>query len=470
MTRLWPKSLLGQMLISVAIALLIAQSISAALLWRASENRREEAVLNAAAVQLIIGPRDQTSREVSRGANQRRTPELRGSNGPPRRGLRLEVTVEDPRLQGDRPDAALETRLREVLQTQNVLPANILVTQRLALSDPFIRERPRLVRRLDIRGGQSSKILVAAIQMSEGGDWQVARVPLQRARGNALRTIVLQTLFIFAILMGLHFLLLRRITRPLAMLTRRTELFGQGAAPTAPLAAEGPDDIRQLVDAHNAMESRIAALLDEKDIMLGAIGHDLKTPLAALRVRIEGVDDPAERGKMAESIEDITRSLDDILTLAKVGRTGAPPEKAQLAALVSSVVEEFEDMGKDVTVFSLDRIAYPVHLTWLKRAIRNLISNAVRYAGRAEVSLLAQDHVTIIRIEDSGPGIPADQIAGMLEPFTRGETSRNRDTGGAGLGLTLARAIAEQHGGKLILSNRTGGGLRAEIQLPPTNV
>ncbi|MGN6497516.1 MAG: sensor histidine kinase, partial [Tsuneonella sp.] len=193
---------------------------------------------------------------------------------------------------------------------------------------------------------------------------------------------------------------------------------------------------------------------------------DLKTPLAALRVRIESVEDDAERAKMADTIEDIVRSLDDILSLARVGRASEPPERTELSALTASVVEEFEDMGEPVTLGDTQRLVAPVHVTWLKRGLRNLISNAVRYGGGAEVTLQRAGSEAVLCVTDRGPGIPADRIEAMLETFTRGEASRNRDTGGAGLGLTLARAIAEQHGGRLVLANRREGGLAAELRLP----
>ncbi len=218
------------------------------------------------------------------------------------------------------------------------------------------------------------------------------------------------------------------------------------------------------------MEARIGALLEEKDVMLGAIGHDLKTPLAALRVRIETVEDAGERAKMAAGIEDITRSLDDILSLARVGRDAALPERTNITALVASVVEEYEDRGMAVTFDPDARLIAPVHVTWLRRAMRNLVSNAVRYAGSAHLAMCEDGGQLVLRVDDNGPGIPADRMADMVEPFTRGEASRNRITGGAGLGLTLARAIAQQHGGTLVLANREEGGrtigLRAELRLP----
>jgi signal transduction histidine kinase len=275
-----------------------------------------------------------------------------------------------------------------------------------------------------------------------------------------------QTLILFLVLMAILYGVLRRLTGPLAALTRRTAEIARPGTPSQPLSPQGPDDVRQLMAAHNAMEARIAAMLAEKDVMLGAIGHDLKTPLAALRVRIESVEDDAQRARMATTIEDIARTLDDILELARVGRAANPPERAELSALAASVVEEFEDMGEPVTLAEGARISAEVHVTWLKRALRNLISNALRYGGTAAVSVFAEPRAIVLRVEDEGPGIPEDRIGAMTEPFVRGEASRSRSTGGAGLGLTLARAIAEERGGQLVLGNRPQGGLSAEIRLP----
>jgi signal transduction histidine kinase len=229
--------------------------------------------------------------------------------------------------------------------------------------------------------------------------------------------------------------------------------------------------VRHLIEAHNALEQRVAALLDEKDVMLGAIGHDLKTPLTALRVRIENVEDETERARMAATIDDVARTLDDILSLARVGRPSDPIEHVELSALVAQIVEEFEDLGEPVTLAARPRITAPIRVTWLRRALRNLINNALRYGQTARVGLLREASGIVITVEDQGPGIPEGDLGRMLEPFARGEASRNSVTGGAGLGLALARAIAEQHGGTLQLDNRRAAtgtiqGLIARITLP----
>ena len=173
---------------------------------------------------------------------------------------------------------------------------------------------------------------------------------------------------------------------------------------------------------------------------------------------------------MAATIEDINRSLDDILSLARVGRPSDPLETTELSALVTDVMGEYEDMGEDVTLEDTVRIVLPLRATWLRRAMRNLVSNALRYGQRARVSLAREGAEAVLRIEDDGPGIPESEIQRMMEPFTRLEASRNTATGGTGLGLTLARAIADQHGGSLALANRWQAGaivgLTATLRLP----
>lgn len=457
--RLWPRSLLGQMLLAVAAVLLLAQAISATLLWRAAEARREAAVMNAAAFSLVVRGRD------GREERALRTPPRRPDDSFVR-ALRIERSPAFAPLPGDVADAERAEALRAMVESHGVAVSDLAVFVRPLASDPYLATRPRLRARLLRGGGDRPRLLVAALKAQGAQEWAVARVLIPVRQRGVLGSILFQTLVIYLLLVGLHFLLLRRITRPLAALTARTESFARDRNADGQLEARGPHDVRRLIAAHNAMEARIAALLDEKDVMLGAIGHDLKTPLAALRVRIESVDDEAARAKMADSIEDITNTLDEILSLARIGRTSAAPERTELGALAESVVEEFEDMGRPVTLDTEGRVVAPVHLTWLKRGLRNLITNALRYAGTARVTILREDGHAVLRVDDDGPGIPADRIQDMLEPFTRGEVSRNRETGGAGLGLTLARAVAEQHGGALVLANRPEGGLRAEFRIP----
>ena len=451
------------MLLSVALALLVAQALSAVLLFRAGEQRREAQAINGLAFQLVAEPRFDFRQSDSRfpGDDKRRQ----------WRRLRVERTSHSPLHPGEQRDPRHEEMLRTILVDQGVQPAELVVTTRHMAIDPYVLGRLR--DRGFERPPQWAKgdMLVAGLRRQGETQFSVARIPMTQREPRALGTLLMQTLVLYVVLVGLLAFLLRRITRPLAALTRRLETFAETRALDGQLEPSGPEDTRRLIAAHNAMEARIAALLDEKDVMLGAIGHDLKTPLAALRVRIESVEDDAERGKMAASIEDITRSLDDILSLARVGRSSEPLERTELSALLASVVEEYEDMGEPVDLGTTQRIALRLRATWLRRALRNLVGNALRYGERARIGLHQDGHEAVVTIEDDGPGIPQGEIGAMLEPFARGEGSRNRETGGAGLGLTLARAIAEQHGGRLVLRNRRNAagavqGLIAELRLP----
>lgn len=476
MRRFLPSSLLGQTMLVLAIGLLIAQAVSAILLYRAAEERREAVLVNTIAFR-VFAEQDRSERREERQARREamRLAGITADAGPvsERRGRgdgRMRFGVE----RGETPVIEAreerlydyETALREILDAQGVEVGKIAIVRRVAASDPFVTRRVSRRPELAVPGWQGRSLIVASIQRGDERGWMTFRVPEFERRTTGVATILFQTIFIFVVLVLLLFFVLRRMTRPLAQLTGRLDDFSRSPGQGESLAETGPADTRRLIAAYNAMEQRIAALLDEKDVMLGAIGHDLKTPLAALRVRIESVPDEIHRSRMAESIEDIAATLDDILMLARVGRTRDGAEAVDLGKLALGVVEEFEDLEQPVEIVDPPRIVAQVQVTWIKRALRNLVANAVRYAGAARISLATEGNYALVRVDDDGPGIPAGRIGDMLEPFTRGEASRNRATGGAGLGLTLARAIAEQHGGQLRLTNRPEGGLRAEIRLP----
>lgn len=473
--RIAPTSLQGQVLLAIAAALLVAQAIGAVLVWRAQIERTEAATAHALAFRIIAGRVFADSGDRRQGNRMMRerfgrppgdSPGPRGSIGP----MRLERVDRLSRFDGDRTDEDLTERLENILRDQGVPVAQLAVFSRMTGDDE--RAASYADRRMQDQP-PPPRVIVAAVRMAPDDGLILARVfepPRARALGWPL---ILQTLLIYLMLVGVVALVLRRITGPLRALTSRVEAFA--ANPVAPPAGlvepQGPRDTRRLIAAHNRMEARIGAFLDEKDVMLGAIGHDLKTPLAALRVRIECVDDDAERAALSATINDITNTLDDILSLARVGRPSDPLETTELSALVASVVEEYEDMGENVVLGDTERIVLPLRATWLRRALRNLVGNALRYAGGGEVCVEKRGRQAIVRVVDEGPGIPEADIAFMLEPFQRGDPSRNRGTGGAGLGLTLARAIAEQHGGTLTIANRTDGkgGIMAELALPITS-
>ena len=476
MKRLLPKSLLGQVMLTVALTLFVVQGVNGFLAWNIEKDRAETALINTLSLRFVAASR--ISEEgfpavvlqpgPRRGADREDRAERRGLPPPRRFGntdFRRSETF--PSLSVDIERATFADRLGETLRNNGRDFDRIRVVERPVTADPVAQ---RFLQRMAMRRGLNAAdvpdtIAVAGIETD--GVWEIVRAPVRMPHRHFGPTFpLIRAAALTALLCFVLWLVLRRITGPLAQLTRRTEEFSRAPAASSPMEPQGPQDVRRLIAAHNAMEARIGAMLKEKDVMLGAIGHDLKTPLAALRVRAEGIEDEHIREKMADSIEDITRTLDEILLLARIGRADRPAERTDLYALLVSVVEEFEDMEEPVALLEGEHIPAPVHLTWLKRGVRNLVSNALRYGGTAEIALSREGSHAVISVEDDGPGIPEDRIAEMLEPFTRGEASRNRATGGAGLGLTIARAVAEQHGGSLVLANRQQGGLRAELRLP----
>jgi Signal transduction histidine kinase len=460
-----PQSLLGQMLLAVAAALLLVQGVGSFLVYRAQHEAFETGMLNVAAFRLIAD---------TRGLDNH----MRRPLGPaPLRSMPLERSDRSPIRRTEKRDTEAEERLTSILADQNFPVSEIVIVHRSVGRDAFARDTARkraAERRMsppEISRMMDNHLLVVGVRPEDQPGWLIARVRSPQAMNLLVIPLIIQTVIIYIVLVGAVALILRRITRPLAALTRRVERFAAMPDADGQIEPSGPDDMRRLIIAHNAMEGRIAAMLDEKDVMLGAIGHDLKTPLAALRVRIESVEDDNERARMAATIEDIVHTLDDILSLARVGRPSDPRERNELSALVASVVEEYEDMGEPVELGDTQRIAAEIRPTWLRRALRNLIGNALRYGERARVSLVREGGRAVVIIEDDGPGIPEVELERMMNPFTRGDPSRNSATGGAGLGLALARAIADQHGGALHLSNRRSpsgevAGLTARLEIP----
>lgn len=476
-----PRSLQGQMMLAIAAALLVAQGLSAWLIWHEVHQRHIALLVNSAAMRMI----DSRTRQPGRDGNDAQDadggraplPPPLPPSGTPDDRLRLprELHVRrdagPPELPGDRRLGEVETALRDVLVAQGEAPGDVRVVERDPDRDPLLHAAlPDLRIRFRLASDDTLPQLLVASQHQADGTWLTVRSFMPSNEPQVLLRLLRQTILTYLVLIGAVGLILRRITRPLRALTARLERFAAEPGSANPLEPRGPADIRQLIIAHNAMEARLSAMLDEKDVMLGAIGHDLKTPLAALRVRIEAVEDDTERARMAATIEDINRSLDDILSLARVGRPSDPIEPTELSALVADILGEYEDMGDDVTLSHAERLVAPIRGTWLRRALRNLVSNAVRYGRCARISLHRDGRDAVLCVEDDGPGIPEAAIAQMMEPFTRLDPSRNTGTGGAGLGLTLARAIADQHGGSLILANRIEDrrivGLSATLRVP----
>jgi signal transduction histidine kinase len=202
--------------------------------------------------------------------------------------------------------------------------------------------------------------------------------------------------------------------------------------------------------------------------MLGALGHDLRTPLSSLRIRLETMEPEAEREKAIRTIEETTSLLDDILDLSRHGRSREPEKPMDISSLAQDIAEDYAETGAPVSIGDMRKGVAACRPVLFRRALRNLIDNAITYGGNARITVECDNEYASLHIDDDGPGMSADELVSAAEPFFRGETSRNRSTGGTGLGLTLAEAIARAHHGALFLQNRTPHGLRATIRIPLT--
>ncbi|MGK6319997.1 ATP-binding protein [Sphingomonas sp. DT-204] len=444
--RFGPRSLPGQLALLVAVALFVAQAINFGMLLRERRMLRFTGITGPTTTRFIDA--------FERLGNGRPLTDIR-----PRGKVRL---VADNPVAPRLPSAPdVEAAIRSGLIEAGVSPGRIATGIRpIAPDDPrFEHMRPDQARRF-LRSGAE---LVVAVEAPKRG-WLTLSVPWPRTERGLIAQLIAQTLILYGIVLLAVLWIGHRIARPLRALASAARDFhpGDGALP---VEEQGPSDVRAVIAAYNALSKRVVAMLDEKDRMLGAIGHDLRTPLAALRVRIESVEDETDRARMADTIDEMNRTLEDILSLARLGRPSEPPVEVDLAALVDAVVEDFRDLGHDVVAEESPRLPMRLRPALMRRAVRNLIENAVKYAGGAEVTLRPTAQGARIEVLDRGPGIPPDKLAAVFDPFTRLESSRNRETGGIGLGLALARAIVEEAGGAIALANREGGGLAATIEL-----
>jgi len=443
MRVLWPRSLAGQMALLVAIALFVAQAINFGLLLRERNQLRFEQIITPTVTRLVDAE-DRLNGGIAAGHGH------------------VRITTVNPIKPGLQRQPAVERAIAKALNEAGFHPGAVIAAIRPVHRDD--NERRLGEARYAARLKRFGAVLDIAVAMP-GQGWLVLRAPWPHDNSGLIWGLIAQTLVLYVIVLLPVLWIGRRISLPLRSLAGAARDFRPGGE--QPLLAEsGPADVREVTAAFNLLRRRVTAMLDEKDRMLGAIGHDLRTPLAALRVRIESVDDEADRARMADTIDEMNRTLDDILSLARLGRPSEPPVDVDLSALVDAVVEDFRDLGEEVSFEDGARLPMKLRPALMRRAVRNLIENAVKYGRRAAVRLDLSAEAVEIVVSDEGPGIPPERLAEVFDPFTRLETSRNRETGGIGLGLALARAIVADARGQIRLENRAGGGLDAIIVLP----
>ena len=268
-----------------------------------------------------------------------------------------------------------------------------------------------------------------------------------------------------ALIALLAYVVARMTARPIGKLAQAAGELGADID-RAPLPVTGPTEIRRAAAAFNAMQARIRRQIQHRTHMLAAITHDLQTPLTRLRLRLEKVSDPALRDKLIEDLAGMQMMVREGLDLARTMDSSEAMQLLDIDSLLDSACADAADAGQDVSCEGHTRLSITAQPRALRRCLTNLLDNAVKYGRYAKVTLAHENGLVVIRIRDGGTGIPTDQLDAVFDPFFRLESSRSRDTGGTGLGLTIARNIAENHGGSLRLANRPDGGLEAIVCLP----
>jgi len=295
------------------------------------------------------------------------------------------------------------------------------------------------------------------------GQWRVVR-PAQHGMEPWHWRMLLWLLGSLVAAVPFAWLVSRRVAQPIRLFAEAAERLGRDPR-SPPLAMDGPPEVALAAGAFNQMQARIGRYVEDRVTMAAAMAHDLRTPLMRLALRVEKVA-PQERSAMEG---DIAQMRDMIAaTLAFVRDTGRPPRRQRLSllSLVETVADEMMDLGGDVVVELGDDIVIEADVAGLKALLQNLIGNALAYAGQARVRIARAGPEAVIEVADDGPGLPENLLERVFEPFFRVEPSRNRETGGSGLGLASARAVARAHGGDIRLSNRPEGGLLVRVLLP----
>lgn len=309
-------------------------------------------------------------------------------------------------------------------------------------------------------------LLAGTVPLAAGGLLTFAAPVFQRGHAAPFDLAGLVSLAAMAIGIGLvAALLVRQLTRPLRDLAAAADRIGRDPAP-ATVAEDGPAEVRHAARAFNAMQDRIRRLLEDRIQALAAVGHDLRTPLARLRLRAGFLADAEARERIDADLDEMQRMVEATLAYLREGREAEEARPADLVALLRTVCDAAADAGGDVTLEAPPTLALPVRRTALRRALANLVENAVAHGGGARVTLRRDDQAVHIEVADDGPGIPEADLPRVTDPFVRLEGSRNRATGGVGLGLAIARRAVEANGGSLTLANRSAGGLSAMIALP----
>jgi len=301
-----------------------------------------------------------------------------------------------------------------------------------------------------------------AVSARMGDQWRTVRSAgseIRPWRGRAVAWLLIAII----VVAPFAWLLARFLARPIGVFARAAERLGRDPR-APPLTIEGPREIAHAAAAFNQMQARLNRYVEDRTTLMAAIAHDLRTPLMRLGLRLENAP-PELRDACEQDMRDMDAMIGAVMSFLR-DMQQRPHRRLDLRSLAESLTDHFQDLGDAVTLEDGDKIIVEGDAPGLKALLANLIGNAVKYAGAAHLRLHAEDGHAVIEVTDDGPGLRPEDLERAFEPFFRAERSRNRDTGGIGLGLASVRAVARAHGGEATLANRPEGGLLARVTLP----
>jgi len=455
--RLLPQSLFGRLALILLSGLLLAQLISTLLQFQDRGQRLFQAsgMQSAERIAEIVRLLD----DENESERQRLIIIL---NVPP-----LNVSLTAPAwpapqtFDADSPSAQFHTRLQDLLGER--YPLKVVVSDKPVMSSRH--DNSNRMMHLEHMGMTAPEALVflAQVQLSDGA-WVTFENRINDEIFTNSTTLLINLGALIVIVLLVSLIAVRVATRPLTLLAQQADKLGSDIN-QPPLPETGPTEMRHARHAFNTMQCRLQRFIEDRSRLLTAISHDLKTPITRMRLRAEMLDDEEQRENFTRNLDEMQAIASETLDFLRADDASEKLQAIDICALLDTIKEDAIEMGQDVVIESCQLAPYSARPMALKRCIVNLLENAIKYAGNAVITASESDNTVTIKITDSGPGIPEQQLDAVFEPFFRLETSRSRQTGGTGLGLSIARNIALSHGGDLQLVNRKEGGLMAIITL-----
>jgi signal transduction histidine kinase len=466
MKWLLPRSLFGRMILVLMLGLIAAQMLSAAILFR----EREQHFLQIRVTRSAQRINDAVRVLEALNAEQRRSVvQLFRSNT-------FSVSLGDSVAPPGESDSELSDTandfaagLRSILGGQRTIKAQAMygtdastgnAESRSERSDPLKSDAAPLAREPRFQ----PLTLSAQVSLADGTLVNF-RDQFPRDSGRWPYRLAFDLFVRLAAVVILSLIAVRWVTQPLSSLAKAAENLGANIN-RPPLDESGPSEVSRAAHAFNRMQSRLANYLNDRARVLAAMSHDLKTPITRLRLRTELLDDPDLRARFAKDLDEMESMVRSTLDFMRGVETGEPFQPIDFMALLESLQADFEEIGYPVRIQGHTTSTLMGKPRALKRCLNNLIENAVKYGKNATIIVEEEEARLVLKIEDEGPGIPADEQQNVFAPFYRVETSRNRDTGGSGLGLSIARSIAQDHRGDITCRNLETSGLQVIVTLP----